>query len=72
MSRGQCAIICAFLGAIAVGVFIVAFMSGVGVLNGGTTIAQHARGIFMLAGAGVGFVLGALLGGPTAPKPPAA
>jgi hypothetical protein len=69
MSRGQCAIICAFLGAIAVGVFIVAFESNVA-LGGGHDIRQNARGIFILVGAAAGLVLGALFGGPSRPGEP--
>ena len=44
MSPGGCRIVCAFLGAIAVGVFIIAFESNI-VLAGGSDIKQHARGI---------------------------
>jgi multisubunit Na+/H+ antiporter MnhB subunit len=71
MSRGQFALVGAVLGAIAVGVFIIAFEANVA-LGGGSDIKQHARGIFMLVGAGAGFLLFGLFGGPRKPpsKPP--
>jgi hypothetical protein len=69
VSRGQFAILGAVLSAIAVGIFIIAFESNVG-LNGGSDIHQHSRGIFMLAGAGVGFVVFGLFGGPNRPTSP--
>jgi drug/metabolite transporter (DMT)-like permease len=63
MTRGQFAILGALLGAIVAGVFIIAFEANVG-LNGGTDIRQHSRGIVMLVGAAVGFVVCGLFGGP--------
>jgi len=53
----QCAILCAFLGAIAVGVWLVAYDS-----RGGREIHQSGRVWFMVLGAGIGFVVGGLIG----------
>ena len=52
-----------------VGVFIVAYMANVG-LDGGHEIKQHSRGILMLVGAAVGFVVGGIFGGPSTPGEP--
>jgi drug/metabolite transporter (DMT)-like permease len=67
MTRGQFAVLGVALGAIVAGVFIIAFESNVA-LGGGTDIKQSARGIIMLVGAGIGFVLFALVGRPSARK----
>lgn len=56
MSRGQFALIGAALGAIVVGVFIVAYNSDASALTGGQAIRQHSILLFMAIGAAVGFV----------------
>jgi hypothetical protein len=58
MTRGQFAVLCAFLGALVVGIFIIAYEANVGLLSGGNSINQHERGILMLVGAGVGLLVG--------------
>jgi multisubunit Na+/H+ antiporter MnhB subunit len=62
VTRRQFALIGALLGAIAVGVFIIAFEANAA-LTTGRDIKQHSRGIFMLVGAGAGFLLFGLFGG---------
>jgi len=69
VTRAQCAVICALLGAIAVGVFIIAFETNLSLLSNGFDIKQNARGIFMIGGAVVGFLLG-MFAGPVRLPPP--
>lgn len=58
MTKGQCAILSAFLGAIAVGVFIAAYNSDVTALTGGRLITQHVIPYCVLGGTVGGLLLG--------------
>jgi hypothetical protein len=70
MNRLYAALLGGVVSAIAIGIWMIAYMSNVG-LSGGHVISQHDRGIFMIIAAVLGFlVFGAAATPPNRTHPP--